>query len=239
MLAMLRQTPSSSSSGLRESRARSRTCTACSIPWSEKYCASVERIACVEATSAFTVIRPRVGGQSIRIRSLLRRRSRSALRSVTSRPIFPARTSSASASRRFAGTTRPCTASAARACPWRTSPSVGWRVRVGVEVVGEVALGVGVDRQHVHPEALEDVRQRADHGRLSGAPLLGQDGDRFGHRPDYMAVAALRSAADACAPPPGLYCASALSPSRARSKKARKPGGPIAQLLQSSTAAGR
>ena len=48
----------------------------------------------------------------------------------------------------------------------------GVGIRVGVEVVGEIALGVGVHRQHVHPQALEDVRQRADHGRLSGPPLL-------------------------------------------------------------------
>ena len=30
-------------------------------------------------------------------------------------------------------------------------------VGVGVEVVGEVALGIGVDRQHVEAQAAEDV----------------------------------------------------------------------------------
>ncbi len=68
---------------------------------------------------------PSVGGQSIRISSFWRFRSISARRSVTSRPIFPARASSASESARLAGITDPWIASAARAWPWSTSPSVG------------------------------------------------------------------------------------------------------------------
>ena len=54
---------------------------------------------------------------------------------------------------------------------------------------------------------------------------------------DYMAVAPRRRLTVRAAA--GSILRVPLSPSRARSKKARKPGGPIAQLFQSSIAAGR
>ncbi len=105
-------------------------------------------------------------------------------------------------------------------------------VRVGVEVVGEVALRVGVDRHHVHPQALEDVRQRADHGRLSGAPLLGQNGDRFGHRPDYMAGAHSRRRLT-LKRRRRLYTARPFCPRRAPARRRR--GNREVRLLSSSS----
>ena len=48
----------------------------------------------------------------------------------------------------------------------------GLRAWVGIEVVGEVSLGISVDRQHVQIETCEDVGQRAHQGRLSSAALL-------------------------------------------------------------------
>jgi hypothetical protein len=57
----------------------------------------------------------------------------------------------------------------------------GRRLGVGVEVVGEIALRVGVDRQHVEPEAAEDVAERSGHRRLARPPLLGEDRDRGRH----------------------------------------------------------
>src|SRR5688572_20477792 len=62
MLAMFSTTPSSSSSGLRLSRASWKTSIACSTPCSEKYLGSVESTAWVAATSALTVSNPSVGG---------------------------------------------------------------------------------------------------------------------------------------------------------------------------------
>ena len=122
-----------------------------------------------------------MGGQSIRIRSLRRLRSRRALRSVTSRPIFPARhqlgLGEAEVRRHHPAVDRVDR-------PRLALEDVAERrlaVRVGVEVVGEIPLRIGVDRHHVHAEALEDVRQRADHRRLPGAALLGQDRNRLGH----------------------------------------------------------
>ena len=53
-------------------------------------------------------------------------------------------------------------------------------VGVDVEVVGEVALRVEVDRQHVQADPAQHVGQRADHGRLAGAALLREDRDRVG-----------------------------------------------------------
>ena len=54
-------------------------------------------------------------------------------------------------------------------------------VGVDVEVVGQVALRVEVDREHVEPDAAEDVGEGADRRRLAGAALLGEDCDRRGH----------------------------------------------------------
>jgi hypothetical protein len=54
-------------------------------------------------------------------------------------------------------------------------------VRIGVEVVGEVALGVRVDGDRVEPDAGEDVGQRPHRRRLAGAALLGEDCDRDRH----------------------------------------------------------
>ncbi len=58
------------------------------------------------------------------------------------------------------------------------------RVGVGVEVVGEVALRIAVDGQHVEPEPVEDVGERAREGGLAGAPLLREDRDRRRHHGD-------------------------------------------------------
>jgi hypothetical protein len=48
------------------------------------------------------------------------------------------------------------------------------RIGVGrhVEVVGQVALGVEVDRQHVQPDAAEDVEERPGRGGLARPALL-------------------------------------------------------------------
>ena len=102
---MFSTTPSHSSSGWRFSFASSITSSACSTPWSEKYWASVEISAWSAATRPLTVSRPSAGGQSIRTMSWLRFTSISARLSVSSRPILPLSTSSASASPRFAGST--------------------------------------------------------------------------------------------------------------------------------------
>ena len=56
-------------------------------------------------------------------------------------------------------------------------------VRRQVEVVGQVALRVEVDRQRAHAAAAQDVGERAHRGRLAGASLLREDSDRVSHRP--------------------------------------------------------
>ena len=56
------------------------------------------------------------------------------------------------------------------------------RVGVDVEVVGEVALRIEVDREHVQVDPPEDVGQRADRGRLAGPALLREHRDRCRHR---------------------------------------------------------
>ena len=125
MSAMFSTTPSQSRPSFRFSRASSITSSTCSTPCSEKYSPSALTSAWVAATSAFTVSRPSAGGQSIRISSCWRRDSRSARFRVSSRPIFPLSTSSASASPRFAGIMPLWIASTARAWPASTSPIVG------------------------------------------------------------------------------------------------------------------
>ena len=55
------------------------------------------------------------------------------------------------------------------------------RLRVDVEVVGQVALRVEVDRERREADAPEDVGERAHHRRLAGAALLGEDCDRDRH----------------------------------------------------------
>ena len=57
----------------------------------------------------------------------------------------------------------------------------GRRVRIDVEVVREVALGIEVDGEHPQPDPAEDVGQGPDRRGLAGAALLGEDRDR-GHR---------------------------------------------------------
>ena len=54
-------------------------------------------------------------------------------------------------------------------------------VGIDVQVVGQVALRVEVDRQHLEPELAEDVAQGPDRRRLAGAALLGEDCDGRGH----------------------------------------------------------
>ena len=129
MSAMFSTTPSHSRPSLRFSRASSITSSTCSTPWSEKYSPSALTSAWVAATSALTVSRPSAGGQSIRIRSCWRRDSRSARFSVSSRPIFPLSTSSASARPRFAGIMFLWIASTARA--GRPAPRRSWAWRPG------------------------------------------------------------------------------------------------------------
>ena len=99
---------------------------------------------------------------------VLRRDSCSARFSVSSRPIFPLSTSSASASPRFAGIMFLWIASdaaAARRAPRRSSAR---RPAVDVEVVGEVALRIEVDREHV--EARRGGRRRQACGPSSSCP---------------------------------------------------------------------
>ena len=57
------------------------------------------------------------------------------------------------------------------------------RLDVGgeVEVVGQVALGVEIDRQRAHAAAAQDVGEGAHRGRLAGASLLREHSDRVSH----------------------------------------------------------
>jgi hypothetical protein len=71
------------------------------------------------------------------------------------------------------GVRRPGTASQNLADGWR-------RVGVDVEIVGEIALGIEVDRQDVHADPAQHVGQGADERGLAGAALLGEDGDGVG-----------------------------------------------------------
>jgi hypothetical protein len=54
-------------------------------------------------------------------------------------------------------------------------------VRRDVEVVGEVALGIEVDGEHVEADPAQDVRQGPNSGGLARAALERQDSDRLGH----------------------------------------------------------
>jgi hypothetical protein len=68
-------------------------------------------------------------------------------------------------------------------------------VRLDVEVVRQVALGIEVDGQDAQPGAPEHVREVPHRGRLAGAALLREDRDLLGHRAILGAVAAARRAA--------------------------------------------
>ena len=68
------------------------------------------------------------------------------------------------------------------------------RLRVGgdVEVVGEVALRVEIDGEHLEAGTAEDVGERAHRRRLAGAAFLGEDGDGFSHERGRVTRAAVR-----------------------------------------------
>src|SRR5437870_13695005 len=53
---------------------------------------------------------------------------------------------------------------------------------VEIEVVGEIALRIEVDRERAHLATAKCVGKRAHGSRLAGAPLLREHGDRVGHR---------------------------------------------------------
>ena len=57
----------------------------------------------------------------------------------------------------------------------------GRRLGVDIQVVGQIALRIEVDREHRQPGPAKDVRQGPHRCRLAGTALLGQHGDRRGH----------------------------------------------------------
>ena len=99
MSAMLKTTPSHWRSGFRLSRASSMTSSACSTPWSAKYCASAREQRVVGGDERVDGEQPE-GGRAVDEDEVVAAvdRSRSARRSVSSRPIFPPSASSVSAS---------------------------------------------------------------------------------------------------------------------------------------------
>jgi len=55
-------------------------------------------------------------------------------------------------------------------------------IRVDVQVVGQIALGIEIDREHAEADSPEDIGQRPDSRRLAGSAFLGENSDRRRHR---------------------------------------------------------
>ena len=197
--------------GCRTRFACSMTSSAPSTPCSAKYCASEEISAQSAATRPLIVSRPSAGGQSMRMMSWLLRTSLSALRRTSSRPILP---DSAALHLGQDRRTRARSRRARRPWPWRrprrTSAIVGVASGGDVEVVGEVALRVEVDGEHVEPDPAQDVGQRSNSGGLARAALERQDGDRLGHGRATIATLAAAGSYSAATPAVGVWLATAV-----------------------------
>ena len=181
MSAMLSTTPSHSRSGLRVSRASSTTSSACSTPCIAKYCASAEISAWSAATSALTVSRPERGRAVDQDDVVVvgDARQRLAQRELAAH-LAPER--ELGLGQVEVGGDDAVVDRVGGLGPAGEDVADGRaRPRVDVQVVGQVALRVEVDHQHLEPERRKTSAQGPDRGRLAGSALLGEDCDGRGH----------------------------------------------------------